>query len=282
MGWLPLSYKDIIKVATNMATPQQQLKTRRKLGKIFVDLNKLFTIKELSQKFKIPEWKIYRLKKFRKVKLPPRKTIEKVYRFYNQLQKRKRKEDLLHHYTIERKRIKPAKRLGIRQIKKLIEKYGIEGTAKKLKVSPLTIKRWEKGIPKRIKTEYREKIFELYREITKKLVGIFLIAVRFPQKRGRFSAPYRYITYEHYFNGTEEEFYFYISTKAYGEIMIEDSLIEEVKKFTFKEAKDFLKNLKKVDAPFFSRSFKACQEFIEENFTGKTKTRLLKELEKYA
>jgi transcriptional regulator with XRE-family HTH domain len=261
---------------------QKQLKTRRKLGKIFVDLNKLFTIKEISQKFEIPEWKIQRLKKYRKVKLPEPKKINKVYRFYNKIKKRERKEDLIHHFTIERKRIKPIKRLGIRQIKKLIKKYGIKGTAKKLKVSPSTIKRWEKGIPKRIKQKYRKKIFELYREITKKLVGIFLIAVRFRQKRGRFSKPYRYISYEHYFNGTEEEFLFYISTKEYGEIEIEDNLIGKLKSFTYSEAIDFLENLKKVDKPFFARSFKACQEFIEENFIGKTENRLLTKLEKYA
>jgi hypothetical protein len=256
---------------------QKQLKTRRKLGKIFVDLNKLFTIKEISQKFKIPEWKIQRLKKYRKVKLPEPKKISKVYRFYNQLLKRKRKEDLLHHYTVEKGRIKPIKRLGRKQLQKLIKEYDIEGTTEKLGVSTLTIKRWEKELPKRMKLEYRERLFKEFKEITEAKAGIFFL-----QKLRGEKPLYAFIIYTHYFNGTEEEFEFYISTKVWGPIMILDSLIASPKHFDFEEAKEFLKHLEEVDRAHFRSSRKACKEFIEENFTGRKKQKLLAELKKYA
>lgn len=270
-----------------MATPKRERKLDRKLAKALTDLNKIFSQEDLAKKFKLKKHQIRYYKQYRKRKPLSPKKREAIIRFWQKLKKQKKKETQQYHYRVVRGRIQPHYAPAYRQIDALIKKYRTpERLAKELKVSVQTAKRWIKKDFKRLKKENREKVYRLYKEITKRWAGLFFIG-RISTRR-RKERIYTYIKYFRNYYGAEDDFLMAVYDIEVGEewrakleIRIIDQLIAEERKFKVGDAKRFFEHLKEVSEGKFRESLENCKAFVKEQFTGKTRDNLLKELRRY-
>jgi len=279
---LPSRIKDII-----MATPKRKKTTLDKdFAKALTDLNKVFSATILGKKFKIKPWKIYYYKRYRKRKPFSKTKRKKILRFYRKLIRRKEREDFRYHYKVtKRKRIEPVRFIAELQVKELIKEIGKEELAKRMKVKPETIERWETRKIGRLKKEHRKKLFRLY-ETIKRLAGIFFLCYQCPMKWGRrrIMRTYCYIKYYPAYKGTKEGFLNLIREREWETAELEDKwryLIAPQEEFDISATIDFLRNLDKVSEARLPESLEDCREFIEDNFKGKDRRTLLEELSKY-
>ena len=272
-------------MATKKDTKRRLDKETRYLIRAVRDLSQIFTQKELSKRFKITPSQIRYYKQYRKRKPLPKRKREAIIRFYGKLKDRERKEDYRYHYVVVKRRIKKGKDIIQRQTLDLIEEIGAEKLAKKIGVKPETIIRWSNRRVGRLRKEHRRRLYRLHSKLIKNLVGLFVIQREFKDKKER-KKKYNFIEYHGIFKGTEIGFESYILGTKQTEIEfiraeIIDSLIRKQGKFSVNEAKKFISHLGNVPLSFFAKSKNACYEFIVDNFTGKDKSKLLKELEKY-
>lgn len=252
----------------------------RKLAKALVDLTKILSQKELAKKFKIKKWQVAAYKQYKKRKPFNKKKRAAILRFYDKIKKAEKGEDLLYHYRVVAERIQPILALPTSMVRELIKEIGIERLAKKMKVTPETVKRWQRG-KVRIKLKNKTRLFQVYKRYLylKKWIGLFFLSREFKYNK-RFRR-YYYIHYERFFYGTKEQFYKHILDTEWGDIEIIDSLIGEKKIFKAKEVEIFLEHLERVHEGYIKKSLKACREFLEDNFKGRILTRLLKILKEY-
>lgn len=257
----------------------------RDLAKALYDLNKIFTSKELSRKFRIKPWQVSKYKKYRKRKPFNKKKRERILKFYDKLQRMEKGEDFRYHYRVitKKRRIVPSIKIPASRINELIERIGIKKLAREMRVKPETIKKWQKGRFIRLGLKAKEKLYRTYREYLKRLVGLFFLQEAFLPKHKRRRKAYCYIKYYKTFFGTKNEFKNYIEDKEY--FRLQDSLIGERGRFNEVETGNFLNYLNKVrqtgDESLLRRSIEDCREFIAENFKGKGLRRLLKKVKKY-
>jgi len=167
----------------------------------------------------------------------------------------------------------------------LIKAIGKDKLAKRMKVKPETIEKWARGDFIRLREKTRKKLYRVYKTI-QKLTGIFFLCRELTAKWGRRRVirSYYFIHYEPIFYGTNEGFLDKIYEVEWKilEIKKEDYLKGKRRSFTLSETLRFLKKLERVSEAYFPESLEACREFVNDNFKGKERNKLLKKLKKYA
>lgn len=256
----------------------------KELAKALTDLNKIFTQKQLAKKFKIKSWQVSKYKKYKKRKSLPPTQRGKILRFYRKLQANRHGEDLRYFYKVtgKKRRLESSIKLPTTEINELAKRIGVKKLAKKLGVKPATIRQWKLGRSK-ITAAKRNKVYELYKKSVKKLVGIFLLSEKFLPQGKKKRKSYSVMKYYKTFLGDEEEFRIYVEDQEY--FGLEDSLISPKKKFGESKAANFLSHLAEVkrnsDRGLIMKSIEESKYFINDNFSGEKRKRLLKILKKY-
>jgi len=253
----------------------------RDLAKALTDLNKIFTTKELAKKFGIKTWQVSRYKKYRKRKPFDKRKREQILKFYKDIIERKKGLDYKYGYRIIRGRVQPILDYDIIKVKELVDEIGVEKLAKKIGVSPYTIRRWMTGGLLRFTNEARKKIDRLHQKTFLKLAGIFFLSQGFEIAGGEELAHYKYIHYQENFKGSQDEFLNYIHSSERGFPDIIDFLIAQKGKFGKEKAKQFLRHLGRVSSAHKEKSYQNCRLFVKHNFKGTTQSQLLKLIRKY-
>lgn len=281
--------------------PKKKIAPQRTLAKALTDLNKLFTRKELSRKFKVKPNKVSLYKHYKKGR-EKLKSQDKILRFYRKLQSNKHNEKLKYFYRTvgQDRRIEPSRNIPAAKISDLIEKLGydkktkkviwsrgIKRTAKQLGVSVGTVRRWSKGRTGRIKKKKREKLGRVIRKKLRALYGIFFLAEDFLPKGKRRNIEYHRMLYYRNFHGNKTSFRAFVGEQTiYG---IEKSLIAERGKFSKREANDFLDYLKEIRMEYrrtnnerlIAESVESCIQFVNDNFKGGERLRMIRKIRKY-
>jgi len=279
-----------------MATPKKEKrisdrasdwKNQRILAKALRDLNQFFSAKDLAKKFKIKPSQVYYYKQYRKRKPLDKRKREKIIEFWEYLKRAPKREDLIYHYKVRQGRLKPSPSVSFEITNKVINKVGVKKLAKKLKVKPETIKRWQEkgtlGSSKKIK----KKIFQEFQRHYRRWVGLFFIREKFKVRGKKEPEGYCKIVYARHFNGSKENLIDYvISHRVFGEVdksqIRRCSIIADLGEFKERKvARFFDEYLPKVDKSKLVSSLNECYSFLEENFKGKKLERLIKILKEY-
>ena len=281
--------------------PKKKIASQRTLAKALTDLNKLFTRKELSKKFKVKPGKISLYKRYKKGR-GNIKNQGKILRFYRKLQSNKHNEKLKYFYRTVGKdrRIEPSRNIPAAEINDLIEKLGydrktkkvvwskgVKLTAKQLGVSAGTVRRWSKGRTGRIKKRKRERLRKVARKKLKVLYGIFFLAEDFlPKQKKRYIEYHRILYYPNH-PGNKTSFRAYVGQQTiYG---VEDSLIAQRGKFSKEKANGFLDYLKQIRMEYkrtnnerlIAESVESCIQFVNDNFKGRERLIMIRKIRKY-
>jgi hypothetical protein len=279
-----------------MATPKkdkkildrkQVWKEQRTLAKALRDLNQFFSAKSLAKKFKIKPSQVYYYKQYRKRRPFPKEKREKIIEFWEYLKRAPKREDLIHHYKVRKGRLKPSPSVSFEITNKVIKKVGVEKLAKRLRVKPETVKRWQEKGTLGSSLKIKKKIFQKFQKYYKRWVGLFFIREKFKVRGKKEPEGYCKIVYARHFNGSKENLIDYvISHRVYGKVnknqIRRDSLIADLGKFKEKKvAKFFNEYLPRVAESKLASSLTECYEFLKENFKGKKLERLTQILKEY-
>lgn len=268
--------------------PHPTKKYDGKLHKAFVDLNKIFILKDLRKKFKIPEWKISKYKKKEKLKPFDKEKRKEILKFYKKLIKAKNLEDFQYGYDIRKYRIRPVLGVTITKIRELEEEIGLKWLAYRIRVKPETIKRWKKRRVIKIRPKYVERIHKIHTKTIKPFSAKFLLSGIKTDEEGR-KIEYTYFRYVDEIRGTKKSIFRKIGGREKEKTIIKSLIWEKRKKPSITQAKEIIKDLKDLRyfkrrqnmRKYFSRNLREVTTFIHSNFKKTELKTLLKQLRKY-
>ena len=299
-------------------TPPIKKEYDKALARALVELNKIFTLKELEKKFTVKASLLSKYKRKKILKPLKKDKAKEIKKYYQKLIRRENLEDLEYSYDVRNYKIKPvlriaitrikeleeviiktmtmrgfARRIGVpiktirkwseNKIKKAMERYAEKKVAEKLGVSYRTIRRWKKNKVKRIQPKYIRRLHEIHTKTIKPMTGIFL----FTSFNKRAEKDYDYFVYESDFWGTEKTFIETITRRESERgARLKDYIIKKKGyKFSIDEAEEYIQYLKKtkyISKKHYENNKRTITTFIHDNFKGAELKTLMKKLRKHA
>lgn len=276
---------------------RKDIKKQRQLARALTDLNRILTQKDIAKRFRITRGQVSRWKKYKKQTLPSKKKQDQIISFYWKLLATKKNEDIKYKYVVQRRRIVPIMGISQRQIRDIIQKYGtdkktkkfsesqgIKKAAKKFGVSTSTIRRWVRGKFPKKKSRQRKKLNELHKKAYRIAYdGIFLLSSNdFHKKNSLRTVEYYKIEFVSNVVGPKAELMNY--ARGGNMFAVHDSIVARPRKFKEKDASQFIENLKKKRklSVKFNESVNQMIEFVEREFRGKSKQKLMRKIRRIA